>query len=329
MKVKKFTLWKENEYTCPTPGKFIPHITGYFHEDNEIRPALLVVPGGAYRMVAVAEGEIVAKHFWEKGFQVFVLTYTTAVFENIVLRKMPLKDITKAVRMIRLHSEEWKVSPEKITAVGFSAGGHLVSSLSAHYDDPELKGKDEFADISARPDAVILSYPVITTGEYMHKGSIEALYGANISPEEADYADPCKNVNSQTPPAFIWTTVNDQEVPMENSLLYAKALKAGNVPFALHIFSDGEHGSSIADKEWAAGEYGGYYCMDQFFANMQYMIDNEIPMPNGMPLPPKGTDYRSIFENTPKDYLKKKENPEIAIWTELAVEWLKKQGVLA
>lgn len=329
MKITQFYLWKETEYTCPTPGKFIPHITGYFHEDEKIRPALLVVPGGAYRMVAVAEGEVVAKRFFEKGFQVFVLTYTTAVFENTALKKMPLKDIAKAVRMIRFHAAQWKIDPRKITAAGFSAGGHLVSSLSVHYDDPELKGAGEFAEISARPDAVILSYPVITTGEYMHKGSMEALYGVDMNKEEADYADPCNHVNSQTPPAFIWTTVNDQEVPMENSLLYAKALKAEGIPFALHIFSDGEHGSSIADASWASGEYGGYYCMDQFFANMQYMIDNEIPMSNGMPLPPKGTDYRSMFENGPKDYLKKAEIPEIAVWPELAVEWLKKQEVFA
>lgn len=328
MNIKQFTLWEENEYICPTMGKFIPHITGYFHEDDVVRPAMLVVPGGAYCVVSPSEGEIVAKRFFQKGFQVFVLTYTTALFENTAIRKLPLKDITKAVRTIRLHAAEWKVDPEKIAAIGFSAGGHLVSSLAVHYDDPELKGEGETAGISARPDAVILSYPVIVTGEYMHKGSIKALYGDNISSEEADYADSSKNVSSQTPPAFIWTTANDQEVPMENSILYAKALKKAGIPFALHIFSDGEHGSSLADEEWASGEYGGFYCMDQFFANMQYRIDNEIPMPNKMfPLPPKGTDYRSMVENAPKDHLKKNANPEIALWPELAAEWLKKQGV--
>lgn len=164
----------------------------------------------------------------------------------------------------------------------------------------------------------------------MHKGSIRALYGAVMCQEEADYADSAQNVNGQTPPAFIWTTANDKEVPMENSILYAKALKENKVPFALHIFSDGEHGSSLADEEWASGEYGGSYCMDQFFANMQYRIDNEIPMPNEMfPLPPKGTDYRKMVENMPKDYLKKKINREIAVWPEMAMEWLKKRGILA
>lgn len=329
MKIKQFPLWNEKEYVCPTSGSFIPHITGYFHEDDSVRPVMLVVPGGAYRMVAIGEGEIVAQRFFEEGFQVFVLTYTTALFENIALRKMPLRDITKAVRMIRLHADDWKLDPGKVTVAGFSAGGHLVSSLSVHYEDPELAGDGEYAGVSARPDTVILGYALVTTGEFMHKGSMEALYGTEISPEDLEYADSCRHVTGQTPPTFLWTTVSDQEVPMENSILYASALRREGVPFALHVFSAGDHGSSLADEKWASGDYAGYYCMDQFFANMQYMIDHEIPMANGMPLPPKGTDYRSMYEAMPKDYLKSAANAEAAVWPELAMEWLRKQGVIS
>lgn len=321
MDICKIPLWNQEEYCCPTKGVFVPFIAGYLHKEGG-HPAMLIVPGGAYSMVAAGEGEIVAKRFYEEGFDAYVLVYTCALFEGHPVGNQPLRDIAKAVYLIRKRNEG------KLVVCGFSAGGHLAASIGVHWNDPEIAPIEAEESKMLRPDAEILCYPVITSGEYAHKDSFLALYGPDATEQQLHYASVEKNVTESTPPTFLWHTVTDADVPMENSLCYAAAFKRAKIPFELHLFADGPHGYSLADEKWARGEYGSFYTMEQFFANMQYHIDEQIPLENGQPLPPKGTDFRTMFEQMPKEYLKAEENPAVAVWVTLAVNWLKGENIL-
>lgn len=246
---ERILIWKEAEYHYPLACGFIPNLVSYIHEESEERPAMLVVPGGAYCVVSPTEGEIVAKSFYQAGYNAFVLTYTTDILVREPLKMQPLQDISRAVRVIRRRAEEFGICPEKVAVCGFSAGGHLAGSLCVHYGDIE-DPDSEYAGISNRPDAAVLSYPVITSGEYAHRGSFEALLGKEASREELEYMSLEKHVTPQTPPCFLWQTVEDKTVPVENSYLFAQALKEAGVPFAHHVFARGEHGLSLADQQW-------------------------------------------------------------------------------
>lgn len=184
---KTINLWKNGEYEYPCAGDFLPNITAYLHEDKQVRPAMIVVPGGGYAMVSPTEGEIVAKKFYHAGYQAFVLTYTTNMFRVKALDKQPLKDISRAVRYIRKYAEELMIKNNLVVCCGFSAGAHLVGSLAVHYQDEELKS-EPYGEISNRPDAVLLSYPVITTGKYAHGDSFELLLGQEPTEEQLTWA---------------------------------------------------------------------------------------------------------------------------------------------
>jgi len=171
------------------------------HDDGKIRSAMLVVPGGGYAVVSPTEGEIVAKRFFEEGYQAFVLTYTTNMFQIAPLGKQPLEDISRAVRYIRSHAEELHVQGDRIVCCGFSAGAHLVGSLAVHYQDSDLK-EESTQEISNRPDAILLCYPVITSGEKAHRGSFEALLGKEAEEDMLAWASLEKHVTVDTPPHF-------------------------------------------------------------------------------------------------------------------------------
>lgn len=173
METKRYNIWEEGEYSYPMACGFVPNLMSYLHEDREeTRACVLVVPGGGYAVVSPTEGEIVAKRFYEKGYQTFVLTYTTNLLGNEPLRLQPLQDVSRAVRYLRKHAEQFGIDAKKLVLCGFSAGAHLCGSLCVHYGDVDDQGTYE--DVSNRPDAAILSYPVITSGEK----PIAVLYGA-------------------------------------------------------------------------------------------------------------------------------------------------------
>lgn len=224
-------------------------LTAYIHAvSNEInlkrkRPAMLVNGGGAYSFVSFREMEPVAIEFLSKGYNAFTLDYSV----KPVTFPAQLIEGCMAVAYIRENADKLGVIPDKIAAVGFSAGGHFTAMLATLYDRKEVISLlGERAKLS-KPDAVILSYPVITSGEKAHVGSIINISGGDeslypiLSLENA--------VNENSVPAFIWTTVNDACVPSENALYMALAYKKAGVPFELHMFEKGEHGISLATKE--------------------------------------------------------------------------------
>ena len=141
--------------------------------------------------------------------------------------------------MVRKKADEFRIAPNRLFICGFSAGGHLCGSLGVHYKSKELLLDGKWANISNRPDGMILSYPVISSGEYAHKGSFHALLGMNPTFDELEYMSLEKQITKDTPPAFIWHTETDDAVPVENSYLFAQGCKRHGVEYELHVFRKG------------------------------------------------------------------------------------------
>ena len=219
---------------------YLPEAPDY---PTRVRPAILVIPGGAYVFTSPREKECVALAFITKGFAAFTLEYSVAPV------KFPAQLVEGAMAMayIRENAEKFHIKSDKIAAVGFSAGGHLTGMLGTLFDHAEVKKALGKKAALVRPDAVILSYPVITSGEKAHKGSFDNLCGENESLKKELSLENCVSKNS--PPAFIWATADDNGVPSENSLYMALAYKSAGVPFELHVFESGVHGLSLAIDE--------------------------------------------------------------------------------
>lgn len=326
---ENYDLWSKSEYTYAVKGNFIPNIVTYIHdEDDEIRPAMIIVPGGGYGMVSPAEGEIVAMEFHKKGYNTFVITYTTDLFMTIPLKIQPLMDLSKAVLFVRKNAEQFHIDSDKVALCGFSAGGHLCGSLAVHYAAKELVLGGEYKGISNRPDAVILSYPVVSSGEYAHRDSFKALLGVNATAEELEYMSLEKHVTKNTPPAFLWHTVTDDLVPVENSYLFANAFKEQGVAYELHAFGNGGHGLSLANDDWAYRNYDGYYTIQQMIETIEVFVENNIELPppyNMVGEIPEGVSVKEAILQGMKEFTPPLEPDEgISVWPELANKWLKK-----
>lgn len=322
MKSEKITIWNQGEYTYSMAFGFVPNIVSYLHEEDEReRPCMLVVPGGGYCVVSPTEGEIVAKEFYEDGYNAFVLTYTTNLLMAAPLKDQPMKDLSRAIRYIRKNAKVFHINSDQLVICGFSAGGHLCGSVCVHYQDVSEE-KEEYKGISNRPDAAILSYPVITSGEKAHRDSFRALLGFDPTDEELTYMSLEKQVTPDTPPCFLWQTVTDEAVPVENSYLYAKACKENEVPYAHHVFSKGQHGLSLANEAWAAGEFGTPYTMEQIFNIIENVKNGTLPIPEE-----EKELLLSQFDYSGEDGKDKlphnQKNDEVRIWPLLAKEWLK------
>lgn len=316
MKTKTYQIWEPEEYSYEHAFGFIPNITSYLHEDDAKRPCILVVPGGGYCVVSPTEGELVALKFYEKGYQTFVLTYTVNFLQMVPLKQQPLQDISRAVRYIRSRSEEFAVKENQLAVCGFSAGGHLCGSLCVHYEDIQ-DSSEMYSRISNRPDAAILSYPVITSGEKAHRGSFIALLGEDAVPEELEYMSLEKQVTEQTPPCFLWATATDEAVPVENSEMFVKACREKGVPCAFHMFTRGKHGLSLADDDWANGVHMNPYTMEQLMGIMRKVKSGEIHVPQ------KVLDEWEEEERKQKEGKKRSPEPEVTVWPELADAFLR------
>ncbi|MCR5177613.1 MAG: endo-1,4-beta-xylanase [Lachnospiraceae bacterium] len=267
-------IWKKDEYDYAAAYGFVPNIFAYLHTDGEDHDAMLLVPGGGYCMCVPHEGELPANEFFNRGMNVFVLTYTTDITMSVPLKKQPLQDISRAVRFLRRNADEYQIRNKKLVICGFSAGAHLCASLAVHFDDVK-DGDPDLNAYSNRPDGVILSYPVITTGEYTHRDSVRALLGDDVTGEELEYFSLEKQVKENTPPCFIWQTATDGLVPVENSYLFAMALRKKGVPFAHYVFPEGFHGLSIANAEYFSGWSGGDYTMEQVMRAVHAVKDGK------------------------------------------------------
>lgn len=216
---------------------------------NATGEAVVICPGGAYQILAYDwEGSDIARWLSSQGIAAFVLKYRLpGARNNIVPNKSPLMDAQRALRMVRYHAESWNIDPGKIGIMGFSAGGHLASTLSTHYDAGDPDNSDPVERESCRPDYSILIYPVISFDDQItHSGSKQSLLGEEPDNELVTYFSNEKQVTGDTPPAILVHSGDDSGVPVENSLVYYQALRAHEIPSEMHIYPYGGHGYSLA-----------------------------------------------------------------------------------
>ncbi len=319
----KIEIWEKGEYNYPLAFDFTPNMRAYLIDDSEVHPCMMVLPGGGYAVVVPPEGELVAKEFNKRGYNCFVMTYTTNQTMREPVRDQAMKDLARAIRFTRKNCDKYRIDPGKLYVCGFSAAGHVCASVCDYWD--ELNDENpEYRDISCRPDAAVLSYPVITSGEYAHQDSFRFLIGADIYDRTDDEAKALldqysleKNVKETTPPCFIWQTVTDNLVPVENSYLYAEALRQKGIKHAHHVFSEGWHGLSVSNEDWAAGNHGEPYSAEQSFALVKAMKEGLIEEPEN------GADSLLDFLQPLPEGIKIDPVAEVSIWPDLADGFLK------
>ncbi len=234
----------------------IPTITPFFApKEKATGAAIVVLPGGGYsRLSDVKEGSAVAEWLNSLGISAFVLKYRLGMRYH---QPNQMLDAARALRTVRSRAGEWNLDEKRIGILGFSAGGHLASTLATHFDAGKPDAKDQIEKMSSRPDVQILIYPVITMGELTHGGSKKNLLGENPSGDLIKNYSNETQVTPATPPAFLVHTMTDTAVPPENSLLYVAALRRAKVPFELHIYEQGPHGFGLGGTNpilasWAA-----------------------------------------------------------------------------
>lgn len=217
--------------------------------------SVVICPGGGYQHLAInKEGYKIANWLNSLGISAFVLKYRMPSDLTMTDKTIgPLQDAQEALRMVRRNAEKWKLDPNKIGVIGFSAGGHLAATLSTQFTKKVYDFKD---NTSARPDFSILMYPVISMLEKTtHKGSRTNLLGENPSAALAENYSNEKQVDDTTPKAFIVHATDDKTVPVENSILYYLALKQHNIPVEMHLYENGGHGFGLGvegtNKNWS------------------------------------------------------------------------------
>lgn len=230
----------------PEGGKAILEVITYGKNDfcpNRIRPAMLVIPGGGYAHVSQREKDCIAFYYLNKGYNTFTLDYSVSPIGF----PHQLIEASMAMAYIRENAVELGVNKDQVAAVGFSAGGHLCGMLATMTKDKEVKDALKEKAENLAPNAVILSYPVISALIPTHAGSFNVQCKGDKELEKRLSIE--TRVTTDTPPAFIWGTVNDGVVPSSNAFEIALAYKKQGVPFEFHMFENGGHGLSVATKE--------------------------------------------------------------------------------
>ncbi len=226
-------------------GVSIPTITPYFPDKGKANgTAIIIFPGGGYAGLASGhEGRGIAQEFNKIGVTAFVVKYRLPS-DSIMVNKTigPLQDAQRAIQLVRERAAEWGINPHKIGIIGFSAGGHLASTLDTHYAKALIENPN---NTSLRPDFAILVYPVISFGPEAHVGSRENLIGTKPSAELIELYSNEKQITADTPPTFLVHATDDDVVPVENSILFYEGLLKNKVKAELHIFEAGGHGFGL------------------------------------------------------------------------------------
>ena len=233
-------------------GGFQPKMSVYLPDNypeiqiDRKHPTVVICPGGGYAMTSAREAEPIALRFAAAGCNAVVVRY------SCVPARFPaaLFELSYAVAKVRENAQEWNVDTDRIAVCGFSAGGHLAASFSTLWNRDFVKEYFDYQGGENKPNGMILGYPVITSGEHAHGGSIENLLGEKTAdPILLELVSAEKQVSSDTPPAFIWHTFDDACVPVENSLVLAQALAKEKISTELHIYPKGPHGLALASRE--------------------------------------------------------------------------------
>lgn len=230
------------EKDTPTLTLFLPS------PDKATGAAMVICPGGGYARLAPHEGKDYARWLSEKGVACFVVKYRLGI--DGYRYPLPIQDAMRAIRIVRARSKEWKVDPDRVGIMGSSAGGHVASMIMTHFDGGNTNAIDPIERESSRPDIAVLCYPVITMGKFTHSGSQHLLLGTNPPAALVEETSAELQVKKDLPPCFIWGTEEDKTVPIENTLQFADALRAAQVPFELHIYQRGPHGQGLGSHEY-------------------------------------------------------------------------------
>jgi acetyl esterase/lipase len=242
---KPIMLWPDGAPgALGTKPEDIPTLTPYLPAKPS-GAAMLLIPGGSYSGIYEGQAEPFALWLNERGLTVFVLRYRlgSAGYHY----PAQLQDAVEAMFQIRAGAEKWKIDPKRIGVMGFSAGGHLVSTLINRPEDGMLVGRTH--DISPRPDLAILCYPVISMITKPHATSRKMLIGDTPAVELVRQTSSELQVKPGLPPVFLWHTMEDKMVPVEHAQLYAAALHANGVPHELHLYQHGDHGTGLIGTE--------------------------------------------------------------------------------
>jgi len=211
---------------------------------KRLHPAVVILPGGGYGFTSDRENESIALKFISEGICAFVLKY------NVAPAQFPqaLCEALLSIQYVREHAKEFNIDTENISVCGFSAGAHLAASTGVHWNNSYIHSLLGNRAKGINPNKLILSYPVITSGEYAHRGSFDNLLGEEAQSEKwLEFNSLEKQVSSDTPPSFIWHTYEDDLVPVQNAMLFASALIANKIPTELHIYRRGGHGLSLGN----------------------------------------------------------------------------------
>ncbi len=244
---------------------------------GRLRPMVVVVPGGGYARRSDREAEPVALRFLAMGCHACILDYSVAPNRFPV----SLRELLLAVARIRDHAAEWHVDPRAVLVCGFSAGGHLACSAGVFWNHLEVCGGIGRRPEEVRPDGLILCYPVVTAGEFCHAGSMEALLGSEVwasgdgRSKMLEQVSLERHVTGAMPPVFLWHTVADETVPVENSLLLAAALQKNHICYEMHLYPRGRHGLSLATQETAGTREGSVEpCCQSWISLVQSWVEN-------------------------------------------------------
>ncbi len=252
-------LWEDTiPMTLGDEEKDIPTLTCYpVSCENAENGAIVICPGGGYGHLALDhEGKQIAEYFNSIGVSAFVLKYRLP--GDGYRHPVPLMDAQRAIRLVRYHAKEWKIDPDKIGIIGFSAGGHLASSAGTHFEKPidTGEGADAIDTVSCRPDFMVLIYPVISMqDEITHKGSKMRLLGENPESKLVELMSNEKQVTPETPPTFLVHANDDKSVLPENSVRFYEALRKAKVPAEMHIYLKGGHGFGMRPNTGPAASW--------------------------------------------------------------------------
>ncbi len=241
------------------------------------RPAMVVLAGGGYLFQANdREGEPIAINYFAKGFNCFMVNYSV---NDKAKFPRPVVDVSRAIVHIKRNAEKYNVDPDRVYVIGFSAGGHLAASIGTFWAEEWAKSDPDMKPGENKPAAVLTCYPVITgEKEFYHHDSFMRILGypietQDVPQEELDLYSVDKHINENTVPAFIWHTFEDDCVPLENVLLYARALKAGGVHFEMHIYPKGYHAFALANREtwWGSETFDDPHVAQWFADSLEFL----------------------------------------------------------
>ncbi len=243
---KTFRLWPDRAPDARGSGSADTPVVQVFLPVPGARTgsSIVVCPGGSYGRLAPHEGAVIGRWLAKNGVTAFVLRYRVGPKYR---HPVALGDALRAIRFVRSHADRWKLDPQRIGIMGFSAGGHLASSAATHYTEGDPRSEDPIERASSRPDVQILIYPVITMGPGTHEESRHNLLGRDPSPGLVDQMSSEKHVSGTTPPAFLVHSTNDNEVPVLNSDVYVEALTKFKVPHEYLRGNLGGHGFGLTE----------------------------------------------------------------------------------